>query len=141
MNTAAYLREGLPAAWYQPGLQSDLAALNVAGCVITVSRLPFGPDDRRLTVCVVEDGADPVRFVGRCSARLDIIDAVVECVRRAVHAERPISAADVPEWAHREVVKAQRSIMQSGAPWALYEALVREIVGGRFPPPWANPPH
>jgi hypothetical protein len=49
-------------------------------------------------------------------------------------------AADVPEWAHREVVKAQGSIMQSGAPWALYEALVGEIVGGRFPPPWAHPP-
>ena len=140
MNAVTYLREDLPAAWRQPGLRSDLAVLDVAGCSVTVSRLPFGPDERRLTVCVVEDGADPVRFYGRCSARLDIIDAVVECVRRAVHAERPVRVADVPEWAHREVVKAQGSIMQSGAPWALYEALVREIVGGRFPPPWAAPP-
>lgn len=123
---AEALRETLPAAWRQPGVRSDLAVLGVAGCNVTVNRIPFDPPERSLIVHV-GDGDERIRFAGRCSARLDIIDAVVECVRRAVHAERPVLAAGVPSWAHAAVVKAQGSIMQSGLPWALYEALVREI--------------
>ena len=128
------LRETLPAKWNKGGgpLGNHRAYLDVYGCRVLVVRNPATPSEEP-AVGVAEDGLLPVRFP-------DIIDAVVECVRRAVHAERPVHAADVPEWAHREVVKAQGSIMQSGPPWALYEALVREIVGGRFPPPWAAPP-
>lgn len=93
------LREMLPAAWAADGRRHDRACLDVCGYRVWVSRLPFPPPERALVVHVVE-GGEQIRFAGRPSARLDIIDAVVECVRRAVQAERPVRAADVPAWAH-----------------------------------------
>lgn len=120
------LRETLPAAWAADGRRHDRAYLDVCDCRVWVARRPAGPPEHALAVHVVE-GDDQVMFAGRRSAALDIIDAVVECVRRAVQVERPVRATDVPSWAHAEVVKAQGSIMRSGPPWALYEALVREI--------------
>lgn len=114
------LTSTLPAKWTKGAGQigSHGAYLDVCQCRVWVMFNPAAFSGLR--VGVVEDGVLPVRVDY-------IIDAVVECVRRAVHAERVVHAFDVPPWAHAAVVKTHGSILKSGPARVRYEALVREI--------------
>lgn len=124
---ADVLRGQLPAEWVKHG--DYCACLDVCGMQVGVAP-PMPPIASCLVEAMKNNGqqyGDRKVFGAKSSTTLNIIDAVVECVVTALLADRPVSIADVPWWAHNAVIYAHHRVPRDGTPWALYEALVREI--------------